>query len=76
MFSISAFNLFFIKAKLIFISIKKNNNLIKYIIKYINLDVKLKSSFYHHCRIYKYDSSKVFIFLKVKLTLADIPKFL
>ena len=32
---------------------KKNNNLIKNIIKYINLDVKLKSSFYHHNRIYK-----------------------
>ena len=32
---------------------KKNNNLIKYIIKYINLDVKLKSSFNHHFRIYK-----------------------
>ena len=30
---------------------KKNNNLIKYIIKYINLDVKLKSSFNHHFRI-------------------------
>ena len=32
---------------------KKNNNLIKYIIKYINLDVNLKSSFYYHCGIYK-----------------------
>ena len=32
---------------------KKNNNLIKNIIKYINSDVKFKSSFYHHCRIYK-----------------------
>jgi hypothetical protein len=37
-------------------SIKKNNNLIKNIIKYINSDVKLKSSFYHPKRIsnYKY----------------------
>ena len=53
MFSISAFNLFFIKAKLICISIKKNNNLIKNIIKYINSDVKFKSSFNHPNRIYK-----------------------
>jgi hypothetical protein len=53
MFSISAFNLFFIKAKLICISIKKNNNLIKNIIKYINSNVKFKSSFNHPNRIYK-----------------------
>ena len=32
---------------------KKNNNLIKNIIKYINSDVKFKTSFYHPNRIYK-----------------------
>jgi hypothetical protein len=32
---------------------KKNNNLIKNIIRYINSDVKFKSSFNHPNRIYK-----------------------